>query len=121
MRGVGSVGGLGDAGTTSDLPESAAHGSSLAEVTADATVVKCMGRTYKATGAGGEVFVTDATDITRPSLLGTAHAAGDGRDWKITTVRGEHVLTTSDLLTAVAALGEAHRRGLGIRRHGAAT
>ncbi|ACU75297.1 hypothetical protein Caci_6445 [Catenulispora acidiphila DSM 44928] len=40
------------------------------EVSGAGTVVKCMGRTFSAVAADGEVTITDVTDITRPVRLG---------------------------------------------------
>jgi hypothetical protein len=98
-----------------DAPAGSPRNLSLGDVSFKATVVKCMGRTYTAAAAGGEVFITDVTDITRPTLLGTAYPAEGRATWNIVTVRGAHTTSTPDLLRAVSALADAHRQGIGAR------
>ena len=79
---------------------------SIGEVTATATVVKCMGRTYAAVAGENEVSFIDTTDITQPIQLGRARSRRDNGTWDIITTRNNHLLTTSDLLRAVTALRE---------------
>jgi hypothetical protein len=80
----------------------------ISEVTGEALVVKCMGRTYAAVAVSGEVAITDTTDITRPIPLGAARARDAHGQWQIVTARDDHVLTTRDLLRALAALRAAN-------------
>jgi len=81
----------------------------IEEVTAQETVIKCMGRTYSAVASDGEVSITDTTDITRLIQLGTARSRDDSGAWQVVTTRNEHVTTTADLLRAVTALRESAR------------
>jgi hypothetical protein len=90
--------------------DSSAKILSIGEVTAKKTVIKCMGRTYAAVAADGEVAITDTTDITHLVQLGTARSRDEHGAWQVVTARNEYVLTTSDLLRAVAALRESASR-----------
>lgn len=68
------------------------------------TVVKCMGRTFSAVAADGEVTISDVTDITRPVRLGVARGRdADGR-WRIIGPNEQDVLTTASLLRAATTL-----------------
>ena len=78
----------------------------IGEVTAKATVIKCMGRTYAAVAVNNEVRITDTTDITHPIRLGSARAKHGNGVWDIVTDRNDLVTTTQDLLCAVTALRE---------------
>lgn len=77
------------------------------EVSVERTVVKCMGRTFSAVAADGEVVITDITDITRPVRLGVARQrSADGR-WRIVGPHERDILTTASLLRAAVALRQA--------------
>ena len=56
------------------------------EVSGHGTVVKCMGRTFSAMAADGEVIITDVTDITRPVRLGVARGRDTDGRWRITSL-----------------------------------
>lgn len=77
------------------------------EVPGHGTVVKCMGRTFSAAAADGEVSITDVTDITRPVRLGVAREPDAEGRWRIVGPNGWDVLTTSSLLRAAIALRQA--------------
>jgi hypothetical protein len=83
-----------------------AQNLSIGEVSAEATVLKCMGRTYVAVAEDDEVRITDTTDITHPFHLGRAKSRHENGAWDIVTSRNDLVGTTRDLLSAVAALRE---------------
>ncbi|ACU71656.1 hypothetical protein Caci_2743 [Catenulispora acidiphila DSM 44928] len=77
------------------------------EVSGAGTVVKCMGRTFSAVAADGEVTITDVTDITRPVRLGVARGRdADGR-WRIIGPNGQDIVTTASLLHAATTLRQA--------------
>ncbi|MFI8359977.1 hypothetical protein ACIGD1_07420 [Streptomyces sp. NPDC085612] len=78
----------------------------LGEISADAWVFKCMGRSYSAARAGGVVVIQDITDITRPFPVGSAEPSS-GSLWSIHTPRGLLAGRTGGILHAVAALREA--------------
>ncbi|MEZ0112455.1 hypothetical protein ABH920_006477 [Catenulispora sp. EB89] len=77
------------------------------EVSGYRTVVKCMGRTFSAVAADGEVTISDVTDITRPVRLGVARARGTDGRWRIVGPNEQDVLTTASLLHAAIALRQA--------------
>lgn len=79
----------------------------ISEVTAHATTIRCMGRTYRVVAQDGAVVFTDVTDITRPAVLGTATPAGDGL-WEVTTDRGTKLPGATDLLPTLVALRRSH-------------
>ena len=83
-----------------------AQNLAIGEVSSEATVLKCMGRTYVAVAVDDEVRITDTTDITHPFRLGIAKSADENGAWDIVTSRNDLVVTTRDLLSAVAALRE---------------
>ncbi|MFJ8043297.1 hypothetical protein ACIRBX_22660 [Kitasatospora sp. NPDC096147] len=76
----------------------------LGDLTQQATVVKCMGRTYTAATCGDAVQLNDVTDPTHPLPLGTAHPAPGA--WEVHDRSGKHVTNTGDLLDALALLRE---------------
>ena len=77
------------------------------EVSGYRTVVKCMGRTFSAVAADGEVTITDVTDITRPVRLGVARGRETDGRWRIVGPHEQDVLTTASLLRAAIALRQA--------------
>ena len=77
------------------------------EVPGHGTVVKCMGRTFTAMAADGEVAITDVTDITRPVRLGVARERDTDGRWRIVGLNGQDILTTASLLGAAIALRQA--------------
>ena len=83
-----------------------AQNLSIGEVSSEATVLKCMGRTYVAVNVDDEVRITDTTDITHPFRLGSAKSTAENDAWDVLTSRNDLVATTRDLLSAVAALRE---------------
>lgn len=83
-----------------------AQNLSIGEVSSEATVLKCMGRTYVAVAVDNEVQITDTTDITHPFQLGSAKSKHENGAWDIVTSRNTVVGTSRDLLSAVAALRE---------------
>ena len=84
----------------------------IGEVTAQATVLKCMGRTYAAVAVNNEVRITDTTDITHPVRLGRATSRHENGTWDIVTTHNNLLTTTTDLLSAVAALRESIKPSL---------
>lgn len=84
-----------------------AQNLSIGEVSAQAVVLKCMGRTYVAVAEDNEVRITDTTDITHPFAIGRATGRHENGAWDIVTSRNDLVGTTRDLLSAVFVLREA--------------
>ncbi|MCX4750108.1 hypothetical protein OG455_32115 [Kitasatospora sp. NBC_01287] len=74
------------------------------------TVMKCMGRTYQVTvpDTATAVTIIDVTDITHPTLLGTALPDSTGT-WQVSTARCLGSTRARDLLHAAALLHEAAR------------
>jgi hypothetical protein len=77
------------------------------EVSGHGTVVKCMGRTFSAMAADGEVTIADITDITRPVRLGVARGRDTDGRWRIIGPDGRDILTTASLLRAATTLRQA--------------
>jgi len=77
------------------------------EVPGHGTVVKCMGRTFSAASADGEVTITDITDITRPVRLGVARDRDPDGRWRIVGPHGRDIVATASLLRAAIALRQA--------------
>lgn len=75
----------------------------LADVTSRPTVFKCMGRSYSAARADGNVVIQDVTDITHPLPLGRAEPCADTL-WSVRTPRGLLAGRTDGTLQAVAVL-----------------
>ncbi|GAA3080459.1 hypothetical protein GCM10020000_77890 [Streptomyces olivoverticillatus] len=79
----------------------------IAEVSSRPTLIRCMGRSYRASAQDETVVFHDVTDITRPIVLGTARRT-DSDMWDIVTARGHRLPSGTELLPVLVALRHAY-------------